>query len=119
MNKIGSVAAKTDGAPPEPLTRSLYRYFFYGWLFSDADGGSALERSTALRDNRERARWLPVYMRRWGFIGLVVYFLGRWSEAQWPGSLWAGVFAILMTVVVVNLVVTGVCWAFLRWGRRD
>jgi hypothetical protein len=54
----------------EPFRGLLYRYFFFDWLFRDASRGSLLERASALRFNRQRSHYLPVYLRRW--IGVVV-----------------------------------------------
>jgi hypothetical protein len=59
----------------------LYRYFFFGWLFRDVNAGNVFERAAAWRHNRDQARWLPTYMRRWLWCGLVFYGLG--SIAEW------------------------------------
>ena len=61
----------------------LYRYWFFGWLFRDASRGSALERDSALRQNKERARWLPTYIRRWVALGLLMYSVG--VALEWLG----------------------------------
>jgi len=63
-----------------PFSTLLYRYFFFGWLFKDVNHGSLLERAAAWRHNREQARWLPTYMRRWLGCGLVFYALGSLLE---------------------------------------
>ncbi len=65
----------------------LYRYFFFGWLFKDVNQGSVFERSAAWRHNQAQARWLPTYMRRWMWCGVVFYGLGGVVESllQWPG----------------------------------
>jgi hypothetical protein len=68
-----------DRAPS--FARLLYRYWFFGWLFRDAARGTLLEREAALRHNRERARWLPTYMRRWVVLGALFYGLGALLEA--------------------------------------
>lgn len=62
----------------EPLTFGtlLYRYFFFGWLFKDASRGTLFERTAAFRYNRQQARWLPIYMRRWLWCGLLLIGLG-------------------------------------------
>jgi hypothetical protein len=57
-------------------------------------------------------------MRRWLVLGLVVCMLERWSEAAVPQSLLPGMLAVVMTFVVMNLMITGICWAFLRDRRR-
>lgn len=58
----------------------LYRYFFFGWLFKDMNRGSLFERAAAWRHNREQARWLPTYMRRWMWCGAAFYALGGFVE---------------------------------------
>ncbi len=58
----------------------LYRYFFFGWLFRDVNQGSLLERAAAWRHNRTQARWLPTYMRRWLWCGVLLYGLGTLAE---------------------------------------
>ena len=59
----------------------LYRYFFFGWLFKDVNRGNLLQRAAAWRHNREQARWLPTYMRRWFWAGLLCFALGNAVEA--------------------------------------
>ena len=60
-----------------PALRSLvYRYFFFGWLFRDVTRGTLLERAAAWRHNRERRRFLPIYLRRWLFLFAFGYGLG-------------------------------------------
>ena len=67
--------------PPElPFRTLLYRYFFFAWLFRDASVRDLLERAAALRHNRAQARWLPTYMRRWLWCGVVFYGLGVLAE---------------------------------------
>ena len=65
----------------------LYRYFFFGWLFKDVNQGSVFERSAAWRHNQAQARWLPTYMRRWMWCGVVLYGMGGLVESllQFPG----------------------------------
>jgi hypothetical protein len=76
-------------ADPTPsFARLLYRYWFFGWLFRDAARGTLLEREAALRHNRERARWLPTYMRRWVVLGALCYGLGALLEGAGLDSAW-------------------------------
>ena len=58
----------------------LYRYFFFNWLFKDVGQGDVFERAAAQRHNREQARWLPTYMLRWLWWGLVFYSLGSIAD---------------------------------------
>jgi hypothetical protein len=92
----------------------LYRYFFFGWLFQDVNRGNVFERSAALRNNRDMARWLPKYMRRWLACGMLFYVLG--SIAEW--ALDAPVVSMLFYVpsalsVPVNAVI-GAAWVGLK-----
>jgi fatty acid desaturase len=56
-----------------PFRTLLYRYWFFAWLFRDVGRGSLFERAAAWRHNREQARWLPRYMKRWCVIGAVTF----------------------------------------------
>ncbi len=58
----------------------LYRYFFFGWLFKDVNRGNVFERGAAWRHNQAQARWLPTYMRRWLWCGVILYGLGQVAE---------------------------------------
>jgi di/tricarboxylate transporter len=98
-----------------PASRAaVYRYFFYGWLFRDAQRGSPLERAAALRHNRERARWLPTYLRRWLVMGLLLGALEAWSERAYGSPLVSATLAVALVGVIVFLVVTALCWTVLR-----
>jgi hypothetical protein len=99
-----------------PRRGSVYRYFFYGWLFRDADRGSSLERATALRHNRDQAKWLPVYMMRWGVGGAVLAVLELACERTLGSAVLSAVLAVAIVLVVLHLLITGVCWIFLRAG---
>jgi hypothetical protein len=70
-------ASSIQHPPAPPGFRSLlYRYFFFGWLFRDVTRGTLLERAAAWRYNRERRRFLPIYLRRWLFVFAAGYGLG-------------------------------------------
>lgn len=92
-----------------------YRYWFYGWLFLDANRGSVYERAAALRHNQSCSQWLPVYMGRWAILGLLMGFLGGVLEgcALTVGALPCFVVSVLS--VPVNAV-TLAAWLGLRWG---
>ena len=105
-----------------PLGRSIspspvfYRYWFFDWLFSDASRGNALERDTALRQNKERARWLPTYMRRWIALGLLMYAAG--VSLEWLGLDGVASFAFTSACVSVPvLAVACATWWVLRGPR--
>jgi hypothetical protein len=63
-----------------PFRTLLYRYFFFGWMFKDSGTGNVFERAAAERHNRDQARWLPVYLMRWLWLGLGLYSMGRVAE---------------------------------------
>lgn len=100
----------TDSASFAPV---FYRYWFFGWLFRDASRGNALERDAALRLNRERARWLPTYIRRWVALGLFMYCAGvglEWLELDAVAP-----FAFIAACVTVPvLAVACAAWCVLR-----
>ena len=102
-----------------PLRSSLYRYLFYDWLFGDACVGSDLERALVLRHNRANARWLPVYMRRWLAIAALLTLLEILCERMLEQPLLAAGFAVAQVLVFTFLLVTAVCWAFLRRDRFE
>ena len=92
----------------------LYRYFFFGWLFKDVNQGNLLQRAAAWRHNREQARWLPTYMRRWFWCGIGLYGLGGIVESLFnaPGA--SVVFYVPSAMSVpVNAVIVA-AWIGLR-----
>lgn len=102
-----------------PLRRNVYRYFFYDWLFRDADRGSGLERAAALRHNREQARWLPLYMIRWLIIGAILVGIESLLEQLLRSPVVSATLWIALIVVVLFLLITVVGWSFLQAGRRS
>lgn len=64
-----------------PAQSLWYRYWFFGWLFRDAQRGSWREREAALEHNCQRARWLPTYMRRWSTLGMLLFATGALLES--------------------------------------
>jgi hypothetical protein len=92
----------------------LYRYFFFAWLFRDVDRGSALERAAAWRHNREQARWLPTYMRRWMWCTACFYALGMLAESLLHAPAFSVVFYVPCALAVpVNAVICA-AWIGLR-----
>ena len=101
-------------SPTMPFSILLYRYFFFGWLFKDVNRGNVLQRAAAWRHNREQARWLPTYMRRWLWLAAACYALGQAVEGllQAPGA--AVVFYLPCALAVpVNAVIVA-AWIGLR-----
>lgn len=103
--------------PEFSLREGVYRYFFFGWLFRDAGRGSSLERAVALRHNRGQAKWLPVYMRRWVVVGMLVLALEALSELARSSAVLSAALAIAFIFVVLFLLVAATCWAFLHLER--
>ena len=97
---------------------ALAHYFFYGWLFRDADRGTSLERSAAIRHNSHQARWLPIYMSRWFVGGSVLLALQALAEHVLEVPWLTAVFAVMLIFVVMFQIVTVICWAFLQSGRQ-
>lgn len=84
----------------------LYRYFFFGWLFKDVAKGDLYERSNAWRHNLLQARWLATYLRRWAFVGLLMYGLGAASESLLQAPALSAFFFVQVAVSVsINTVI--------------
>lgn len=117
----------TMSAPPAPepvvLVEAhsgwshLNRYFFYSWLFSDADSGSTWERSAARRRNRDQAKWLPTYLLRWAIVGGLLAVLEQLSERLSGSLALTAALAVACISVATFCIVTAVCWVFLRGSR--
>lgn len=93
----------------------LYRYWFFGWLFRDAQRGSPHARIAALRHNRARAVWLPTYIRRWLVLGALLYGAGVLTEAAGYERMAPTVFVLACLTVPVTVLGTA-SWVLLR-GR--
>lgn len=84
----------------------LYRYFFFGWLFRDVSKGDLYERSLNWRHNLQQARWLATYLRRWCWIGAVMYCLGMFCETLLQAPTLSACFFVPMAVSMsVNTVI--------------
>lgn len=101
------------------LRESLNRYLFYGWLFHGADIGSGLERAAALRHNRNQARWLPTYMRRWVVLGAGLLGLETLSERALSMPLVSAALSVTVIFALLFLMITAICWAFLQADRQS
>ena len=117
MSASRSSAVELERDLSVSIWKSVYRYFFYGWLFHDAATGSDFERATALRHNRDQAKWLPVYLMRWVIGGSVLVALETVCERALSSPALSATLAVVLILVVVFLLVTGVCWFFLQTGR--
>jgi hypothetical protein len=96
------------------LKRSLwYRYWFFGWLFRDANRGTRREREAALEHNCRGARWLPVYVRRWSTLGALLFAAGSLLEGAGLGHAAPIAFvSACATAPVVAVALAG--WLLLR-----
>jgi hypothetical protein len=92
----------------------LYRYFFFGWLFKDVTRGNLFERSAAWRYNREQARWLPTYMLRWLWSGLLLYALGGTVELILESPVLSMMFYVPSALSVPVNAVIGAAWVGLK-----
>ena len=91
----------------------LYRYWFYGWLFVDVNRGSLFERDAARRHNQSRSVWLPTYLRRWTWLGVLSYAIGWTIEPLAPAPIALLFFCTCVLTVPVNAV-TLAAWIGLR-----
>ena len=93
-----------------PFRTLLYRYFFFAWLFKDVNRGNVIERAAAWRHNRAQAHWLPTYMRRWLWCGVVFYGMGSFFELllQAPGL--SALFYVPSALSVPVNAVIGAAW---------
>ena len=118
MNEQPSLVADGAALKAVSLRTSLYRYFFYGWLFRDADCGSRLEQASALRHNRAQAKWLPIYLLRWAVGGTVLLMLEILLARLLASPVLSAALALAVVFAVMYLLVTTICWAFLHERRR-
>ncbi|WP_337878187.1 hypothetical protein [Caldimonas sp.] len=107
---------RTFSAPPSALRfrTLLYRYWFFAWLFRDAGRGTVFERAAAWRHNREQARWLPTYLRRWATLGLVFFVLGALVELSGGTAMLAALFFVPSAISVPVNAVISVAWLGLK-----
>lgn len=111
MSESTSVADRAEG----PAFRTLlYRYWFFAWLFHDVGRGTLFERAAAWRHNREQARWLPTYMRRWITLGALLFVLGALVEHAGGAALVASLFFVPSAISVPVNAVIGAAWLGLK-----
>lgn len=92
----------------------LYRYFFFAWLFKDASQGSVPERAAAWRYNQLQARWLPTYMRRWLWCGVMLSAIGGLLELALDAPTLSVFFYVPGALSVPVNAVIGVAWLGLK-----
>ena len=91
---------------PATFSELFYRYWFFGWMFVPVPPGDPFDRDAARRLNRARARWLPVYMRRWTVLAGVCLGIGGTMWGVLPAALAlpciaCGLFAVMVDVVAL------------------
>jgi hypothetical protein len=93
----------------------LYRYFFFSWLFHDADCGNRLERIAAWHHNRAQAHWLLTYLKRWLVLGLLLLAGAGVCTLLAPVH-WISVpFYVMFSVAVPISSVIAVAWLGFRF----
>lgn len=96
-----------------PLRTLVYRYFFFSWLFRDVGSGDAFQRGLAVQHNRRQARWLPTYMLRWAWWGLLFYAVGGFVEMTSESVWWARWFYAASAMCLSFIVTMGTAWVHL------
>ncbi|WP_370262589.1 hypothetical protein [Limnobacter sp.] len=93
----------------------LFRYFFFQWMFRDANVSELYQRSAALRHNRAHRHHLKVYLWRWVVVALLMYGLGAILEIL-------GVFACVFFYTVAALAactISKIAVAYLMLGSTE
>jgi hypothetical protein len=102
------------GTPAEPIWQLLYRYWFWGWLFRDANQGDLLRRAAAWRHNVAQRIHLPVYMRRWLAMVALTFAVALAIESIVDARAFAALFYVGSVLAAVVEVVASIAWLFLR-----
>ena len=102
----------------------LWRYLTFVWLFDEVPPRAGLEQKAAIvRRNRERGlRYLPVYMRRYARMLVLLVAGGSATEALASPQLApfvSGTFFTLSTVVLIALLLAGIGFAAMRLRAFD
>ncbi|MDP8986233.1 MAG: hypothetical protein M3N97_14590 [Pseudomonadota bacterium] len=91
----------------------MNRFTTFFWPFADyrdVNRGSFLERSAALRYNRELAQGLPAYLNRWGKLSAVLLILTQLAP---PGRT-AALLGVLFTLSFCAVAHIAHVWLLLR-----
>jgi hypothetical protein len=102
------------GTPAEPFWQLLYRYWFWGWLFRDANQGDLLRRAAAWRHNVAQRIHLPVYMRRWMALMGLTFAAALGIEVVLDARAFAALLYVGAVLSAVVEVVASIAWLFLR-----
>lgn len=98
----------------EPSPSLLYRYFFFAWLFRDADRGSRLERSAAWRHNKAHSHCLLIYLKRWLVLDCSAFTAGLLSSLAFEGHWICIPFYVFFSLAIPVSSVIVVAWLGLR-----
>jgi hypothetical protein len=102
-----------ETSPAPRLKAAVNRLTTLFWPFAeyrDVTRGSFLERSAALRYNRERAQGLPAYINRWGKLSAVLLILTQLAP---PGRT-AALLGVLFTLSFCAVVHIAHMWILFR-----
>jgi len=92
----------------------LYRYLFFGWLFSDlSKAENIFEQNSSWRHNRTARQHLPTYLWRWSIITMIFFGLGYLSNQKPGTSLWAAGLFTFFAVAFTRTMVVFAFWALL------
>lgn len=107
-----------DDAVPRVSSLALWRrYWLFGWLFESSDHADPFRAHAAMARNRERARLLPIYMRRYATTGALGLALSAASGPTGPMPMQAA-GAALLGACLCGLVISGAIWLALRGPAR-
>lgn len=107
-------AIPPQGLPAPAFGQLLYRYLFFGWLFKDVSRGNLFERAAAWQHNRQCARWLLTYIRRWLVLGALFFALGLLTEVVMATPALSAFFYVPSVLTVPYHVVAGAAWVGLK-----
>lgn len=92
----------------------LYRFLFFDWLFADMTKVTNLfEYHSARQHNREMRNYLPLYLRRWGILTVLIFGLGCLFEHALQTGVVAACLFTCSCVTLTGMVVISVMWIFL------
>ncbi|MCZ8015630.1 MAG: hypothetical protein O9274_08035 [Limnobacter sp.] len=93
----------------------LFRYFFFQWLFHDANVNELYQRAAAIAHNKAQRHYLLVYLRRWIALTLLMLFLGIMLEQLYAlACVFFYTTAALCACTICNI---AVAWVFL--GQKN
>lgn len=94
---------------------TLFRYFFFEWLFHDANVHGLYQRAAAIAHNKAQRHHLLVYLRRWMALTLLMLFLGIMLEQM--NTLACVFFYTTAALCACTIFRIAVVWVFL--GKKN